>query len=84
MKATKYKANQASDEVRVENRNHGLCNKTKNSEKTVKLFQKLLQREGLLWDLKSPKGAQSHLKLPKMALSRLKSPKVALGRLWLP
>ena len=52
--------------------------------KTVKLFQKLLQREGLLWDLKSPKVAQSHLKLPKIALSRLKSPKVALGRLWLP
>ena len=32
MKATKYKANQASDEVRVENRNHGLRNKTKNSK----------------------------------------------------
>ena len=32
MKATKYKANQASDEVRVENRNHGRRNKTKNSK----------------------------------------------------
>ena len=30
--------------------------------------------EGLLWDLKSPKVAQSRLKSPKVALSRLKSP----------
>jgi len=29
--------------------------------------------EGLLWDPKSPKVAQSRLKLPKVALSRLKS-----------
>ena len=29
---------------------------------------------GLLWDLKSPKVAQSRLKSPKIALSRLKSP----------
>ena len=32
---------------------------------------------GLLWDLKSPKVAQSRLKSPKIALSRLKSPKIA-------
>ena len=31
-------------------------------------------RLGLLWDLKSPKVAQSRLKPPKIALSRLKSP----------
>ena len=34
---------------------------------------------GLLWDLKSPKVAQSRLKSPKIALSRLRSPFVALN-----
>ena len=35
--------------------------------------------KGLLWDLKSPKVAQSRLKSPKIALSRLKSPLVSLS-----
>ena len=30
-----------------------------------------LELQGLLWDLKSPKVAQSRLKSPKIALSRL-------------
>ena len=37
-----------------------------------------LRKLGLLWDLKSPKVAQSRLKSPKIALSRLKSPLVSL------
>ena len=53
------------------------------SQKSFRLIQNcyLPERkfEGLVWDLKSPKVAQSRLKSPKIALSRLKSPLVSLS-----
>ena len=36
--------------------------------------ESITSKLGLLWDLKSPKVAQSRLKSPKIALSRLRSP----------
>ena len=51
LKATKYKANPATNEVHMENQNHGLAwwqsgqSGNNNSPNTVKLIQKLLSRK---------------------------------------
>ena len=49
IKATKYKANPAANEVRVKNRNHGLAQSQRSNNKTVQtplsLIQKLLPRK---------------------------------------